>query len=68
MTLKYYDLDQNPYEDLDLSDEDMDRIIEAINDDNAENISLEEINYVLNILYDRTVSELQTVEGSLLLQ
>ena len=68
MTLKYYDLDQNPYEDLDLSDEDMDRIIEAINDDNAKNISLEEINYVLNILYDRTVSELQTVEGSLLLQ
>lgn len=68
MSLKYYNLDQNPYEDLDLSDEDMDRIIEAINDDNAGNISLEEINYVLSILYDRTVSELQTVEGSLLLQ
>jgi hypothetical protein len=68
MALKYYDLDQNPYGDLNLTDEDMDRIIEAINDNNAENISLEEINYVLNILYDRTTSELQTVEGSLLLQ
>lgn len=68
MALKYYDLDQNPYGNLNLTDEDMDRIIEAINDNNAENISLEEINYVLNILYDRTASELQTVEGSLLLQ
>ena len=32
MAVEYYDIDQDPFEDLVLSEEDMDRIIQAIND------------------------------------
>lgn len=68
MSLKYYNLDQDPYEDLALTEDDMERIIKAINENNTDEISLEEINYVLNLLYDQVASDLQTVDGSLILQ
>jgi len=68
MSLKYYNLDRDPYEDLALTEDDMERIIKAINENNTDEISLEEINYVLNLLYDQVASDLQTVDGSLVLQ
>ena len=66
--INYYDIDQDPFEDLVLSEEDMDRIIQAINDNNVDDISTEELLYVMNLMYDEMATRLQTVEGSLVLQ
>ncbi len=68
MAVEYYDIDQDPFEDLVLSEEDMDRIIQAINDNNVDDISNEELLYVMNLMYDEMATRLQTVEGSLVLQ
>tara|TARA_B100000282_G_C31493190_1_gene381310 strand:+ start:147 stop:353 length:207 start_codon:yes stop_codon:yes gene_type:complete len=68
MAIEYYDIDQDPFEDLVLSEEDMDRIIQAINDNNVDDISTEELLYVMNLMYDEMATRLQTVEGSLVLQ
>ena len=68
MAIEYYDIDQDPFEDLVLSEEDMDRIIQAINDKTAADISNEELLYVMNLMYDEMATRLQTVEGSLVLQ
>ncbi len=68
MAVEYYDIDQDPFEDLVLSEEDMDRIIQAINDNNVDDISTEELLYVMNLMYDEMATRLQTVEGSLVLQ
>lgn len=68
MAIEYYDIDQDPFEDLVLSEEDMDRIIQAINDNNVNDISTEELLYVMNLMYDEMATRLQTVEGSLVLQ
>ena len=68
MAIEYYDIDQDPFEDLVLSEEDMDRIIQAINDNNVDDISTEDLLYVMNLMYDEMASRLQTVEGSLVLQ
>ena len=46
----------------------MDRIIQAINDNNVDDISTEELLYVMNLMYDEMATRLQTVEGSLVLQ
>ena len=68
MAVEYYDIDQDPFEDLVLSEEDMDRIIQAINNNNVDDISTEELLYVMNLMYDEMATRLQTVEGSLVLQ
>ena len=68
MAIEYYDIDQDPFEDLVLREEDMDRIIQAINDNNVDDISTEELLYVMNLMYDEMATRLQTVEGSLVLQ
>ena len=68
MAIEYYDIDQDPFEDLVLSEEDMDRIIQAINDNNVDDVSTEELLYVMNLMYDEMATRLQTVEGSLVLQ
>tara|TARA_B100000161_G_C33320761_1_gene311326 strand:+ start:124 stop:330 length:207 start_codon:yes stop_codon:yes gene_type:complete len=68
MAIEYYDIDQDPFEDLVLSEEDMDRIIQAINNNNVDDISTEELLYVMNLMYDEMATRLQTVEGSLVLQ
>jgi hypothetical protein len=68
MAIEYYDIDQDPFEDLVLSEEDMDRIIQAINNNNVDDVSTEELLYVMNLMYDEMATRLQTVEGSLVLQ
>ena len=41
MAIKYYDIDQDPFEDLELTEEDMDRIITAIHSNTVDDITSE---------------------------
>tara|TARA_B100001027_G_C16215785_1_gene307389 strand:- start:268 stop:474 length:207 start_codon:yes stop_codon:yes gene_type:complete len=68
MAIKYYDIDQDPFEDLELTEEDMDRIITAIHSNTVDDITSEEILYVMNLMFEEMACRMQTVEGTLVIQ
>jgi len=68
MAIKYYDIDQDPFEDLELTEEDMDRIITAIHSNTVDDITGEEILYVMNLMFEEMACRMQTVEGTLVIQ